>query len=210
MRSTRQACFSSLLNSQDPLYKQSNWPERDCIYYLYDELQDANLLFHQCCSDADALCDNIAASGKDKVVTFAGEVFVRKDFPLLLLFLLPLLPPSLPTLTKLEATPGDRIDLRISGRPEEPHSWSEKEAKVFLISIYDLIKNYSHKKTKVDCYFPVSHRDSGTHVLQNGNLERHKVSKIEDRAQCQLCFKYQRPGKTVDSSCTSLDITSQR
>ena len=31
---------------------------------------------------------------------------------------------------------------------------------------------------------------------QNGNLERHEVFKIEDRAQCQTCFKYQILGET--------------
>ena len=48
---------------------------------------------------------------------------------------------------------------------------------------------------KVD-YYPVSHQDSETHAGQNGNLERHEVSKIEDRVQCQICLRYQRPGET--------------
>ena len=41
---------------------------------------------------------------------------------------------NLPTLTKPEATLGDRIDLRISGQPEEPHPLNDREANVFLIS----------------------------------------------------------------------------
>ena len=58
-------------------------------------------------------------SALDKVVTFAGVVlFERKP----------------PILTKTEATPGDRIDLRTSGQPEEPYLLNEKHAKVFLIS----------------------------------------------------------------------------
>ena len=47
--------------------------------------------------------------------------------------------------------------------------------------ITDLINNYPQKMQ---------------HTIQKGNLERHEVSKIEDRVQCQKCFKYQRPGET--------------
>ena len=59
------------------------------------------------------------ANALDKVVTFAGEfLFVGK----------------LTTLTKLEATPGDRIGLRMSGQLEELFTMNEQQAKVFLIS----------------------------------------------------------------------------
>ena len=55
-----------------------------------------------------------------RVVTFAGEVLIERNFR---------------TLTKPEeATLGDRIDLRISGQPEEPHPLNEREANVFFIS----------------------------------------------------------------------------
>ena len=44
---------------------------------------------------------------------------------------------------------------------------------------------------------------SENHALQNRNLERYEVLKIEDRVQCLTCFKYQRPGETF---CTSGSI----
>ena len=54
---------------------------------------------------------------------------------------------------------------------------------------------FTEESRNID-YCPVSYRDSETHALQNGNLERHEVFKIDDRVQCQICFKYQRPGET--------------
>ena len=109
-------------------------------------------------------------------------------FPLLPLLSFSLLPPR--PLTKPEATPGDRIDLRISGQPEEPYRLNEKRAKVFITSslvkqflkysnkstmINDLIKDYSQRNTAQVDYYPVPHRDSENHEPQNGNLERHEV-----------------------------------
>ena len=88
------------------LYRQSNRPDHDCIYYFnLRRAQDAYLVFHQGSSDAIILNDNMRASALDKVVTFAGDVFFERK-------------PS--TFTKPEATLGDRIDLRISDQPEEP------------------------------------------------------------------------------------------
>ena len=72
---------------------------------------------------------------------------------------------NLPTMTKLEATPRDRIDSRISGQPEEPFFFflNERQAKEFLISsllkqvvkspnkstmINDLIKNLGEECSK--------------------------------------------------------------
>ena len=110
------------------------------------------------------------ASALDKVVTFAGEVlFERKP----------------PTLTKPEATPGDRIDLRISGQPEEPQLLNEREGKTFLISslmkvvhspnkstmIADLIKNYAQEQRAKVKYHLVSLHDSEIHAEQKCNLE---------------------------------------
>ena len=61
----------------------------------------------------------MVASALDSAVSLAGEVlFGRKH----------------PTLTKPEATPGDRIDLRISGLLAELYTLNHEEAKVFLIS----------------------------------------------------------------------------
>ena len=61
-----------------------------------------------------------------------------------------------PTSIKPEATLSDRIDWRISGQPEEPHTLNEKEATVFLISmlITDLIKNHAQKNTARVDYYP--------------------------------------------------------
>ena len=59
------------------------------------------------------------ASALDKIVTFAGEdLFERK----------------LPTSVKPEATPGERIDLRISGQLKVPHTEDEKVEHHFLFT----------------------------------------------------------------------------
>ena len=47
---------------------------------------------------------------------------------------------------------------------------------------------FTEESRNIDCC-PVSYRDSETHAPQNGNLERHEVFKIDDRVQCQICFK---------------------
>ena len=62
--------------------------------------------------------------------------------------------------------------------------------------IADLRKNYSQEISGTIDYYPVAHRDSEINAQQNGNLELHEVSKIEDRVQCQIFLRYQRPGKT--------------
>ena len=59
-----------------------------------------------------------------------------------------------------------------------------------------MIKNYAQKKTQNVEYYPVSFTDSESHAEQNGNLERHEVSKIEERVQCRRCLRYQRPRET--------------
>ena len=57
------------------------------------------------------------ASALHKVVTFAGGVLFERKFRLI----------------KLEATLGERIDLRISGKLEELYQLKEKHAKAFLM-----------------------------------------------------------------------------
>ena len=75
------------------LYKQSNRQEHDCIYfYNLRRAHDENAVFRQCCSDPVILYDNMWASALDKTATFASEVLVERKPP---------------TLTKLEATPGE-------------------------------------------------------------------------------------------------------
>ena len=58
---------------------------------------------------------------------------------------------KLPTLTKLEATPGDRIDLRTSGQVEESHLLNDEQAKVFFNSSYmkEVLKS-PNKFTMID------------------------------------------------------------
>ena len=95
----------------------------------------------------------------------------------------------------------------ISGQLEEPHAPNEKQAKVSLMSslMKEVLKSAS-KSTMINELFtdecrtsrllPWSHRHSESHALQNGNLERHEVSKIEDRVHCQICFKYLKASET--------------
>ena len=61
--------------------------------------------------------DNMPASAPNKVVTFAGDVLFERN---------------LPTSFKLETTLGKRIDLRISGQLEVPHTHDDKAEKHLL------------------------------------------------------------------------------
>ena len=132
------------------------------------------------------------ASALDKVVTLAGEVLFEMK-PL--------------TSIKLEATPGDRIDLRISGQL----CLRRKSGNTFLTSrltrqllnspntsmlIADVTKNCAQKKAEHVEYYPVTYNDSENHAEEKCNLERHAVSLIEDRVQCPKCLRYWRPGET--------------
>ena len=61
------------------LHKQSNRPDHDCFYYfILRQAQDAKFVFHQSCSDAIMLYDNMRARTLHKVVTFAYEVLFEK------------------------------------------------------------------------------------------------------------------------------------
>ena len=88
------------------------------ITSIYDVLENVNLVLHQRNSDAIILYDNLPANASDRVVTFAGDVLFEMK-------------PA--TSIKREATPGERIDLRISGQPEGPHTQDDKAYKTFLI-----------------------------------------------------------------------------
>ena len=82
------------------MYKQSYRPDHEFIYYFnLRRAQAANLVCHQSSSDAIILYDNMPADARDQVVTLQVKSCSKG---------------------KPEATPGDRIDLRISGQPEEP------------------------------------------------------------------------------------------
>ena len=115
-------------------------------------------------------------------------------------------------MTKSEATPGDRFDLRMSGQLEEPCLLNERQATLFLISSLmkqvlkspntstmsnDLISKFQRRMqtTSIDTLYHMW--DSETHALENGNVERHVPLTIEDRVQCQMCFEYRRPGETI-------------
>ena len=78
--------------------------------------QCANSVFHPCSSYFN---HNMPANALDHGVTVACEVLFER---------------KLPTLRMLEATPGDRIDLRISSQPEERQLLNDRDAKAFLIS----------------------------------------------------------------------------
>ena len=107
------------------------------------------------------LHDNMPASALDKVVTFAGDVLFERKTP------------------DFDNAGGDGIDLRISGQPAELRLLNGRGAKTFLISsfkkqvlkspnkstmINDLIKNYSQNNAEKVDYYPVSYRDSESHV----------------------------------------------
>ena len=64
------------------LYKHSDRPDDDCIYYFSQRrAQNANLVFHHSSSDATVLYDNMPASALEKVDNFAGDVlFENPDF----------------------------------------------------------------------------------------------------------------------------------
>ena len=90
------------------------------ILFLFHllRIQGANLVFHQSCSDAIILHNNTPASALDKVVTFASEVLFGRETH---------------TLTKPEATLGDRVGLRISSQHEESYPLNQRQTIVFLI-----------------------------------------------------------------------------
>ena len=129
------------------------------IFSIYDELKTQIEFFIKVAVTRLFLHNNMSASALDKVVTFSGDVLLERKTT---------------TLTKLEATLGDRIHLRISGQPEGHHPLNEREANIFLISslmkqvlkssnkstmINGLINSHSQNAETVD-YFPVSHRYS--------------------------------------------------
>ena len=61
------------------LYKHSNRPDHDCIYYFsLRRAQDTNVVFHESSSDAVTLYDDMPTSAPDKVVTFASEDLFQK------------------------------------------------------------------------------------------------------------------------------------
>ena len=129
------------------------------------------------------------ASALHKVVIFAAEVFFERT-PL---------PPS-PTMNspKQEAAPGDRIDLRISDQPEEPHTLKENHAKVFLFSslIKQVLKS-PNKQTMINDLIKKIYREMQNksitilHHIENQNIllyqtviwSHMKFLRIEDRVQ---------------------------
>ena len=121
------------------LYKHSNRPNHDCIYYFnLRRAQNANMVFHQSSTDAIILFENMPASVLDKVVTFAGEVLYERKST---------------TSIKPEAAPGERIDLRISSQPEVPHTEDEKAENAFRIFQLDEKSLRLSKHFEADCRF---------------------------------------------------------
>ena len=107
------------------LWKQCNRTDHDCMYYFnLRRAQSANLVFHESCSDAIVLSDNMPASALDKVATFAGEVlFGRKP----------------QTLNKAEATLADRIDMRKKKANLQNLIYSTRDKQNHLLLISSLI-----------------------------------------------------------------------
>ena len=143
------------------------------------------------------------ARALDKVFTFAGEVLYERQSA---------------TLTKLEATPGDRSDLRILGQLVEPQQLDERrkcisylqldETSLEVFKQIDDDQRFGQKllteKSRTSRLQPcVPYRDSENHAPQNGELERHEVLNIEDRVQCHTCFKDRRPGE-IFCTCGSI------
>ena len=206
------------------LYKQSNRQGRDCDYYLnLRRAHVANALFRLCCSDPVILYDNMWASALDKTATFASEVLVERKPP---------------TLTKPEATPGEENWLAhiwpnwrvISSLMKQVLKSPNTSA-----MINDLINNFSLSDAEQVDYYLVPYTDSENRTPQNGILERHEV--FIDRRLCSMSHMlhmsktrrdilflrkhstrhYRRRSRrrqsnesTVDSSCTSLDVTILR
>ena len=176
------------------LYKQSNRPDQDCTsYFNLRRAQSAEMVFHQSSNDAFIFVRQYA--GKR-----VGQMFERNP----------------PTSIEPEATPDERIDLRMSSQPDVPHTEDVKGEKSRHIPcltkqvfnspnepmlVADLIKNYSRKQTEHVEYYPVSHDDSETHAEQNGNLERLEVSKIEDRVQRQTCLDIPETKRNISCGC---------
>ena len=165
------------------LYRQSSRPDHDCIYYfIYDELKKQ--IWYSIQVSVTLLFCTTTCWQAHWTSWSLLQVMFRSRGPL-------------PTVTQLEATLGDRIDLRISGQPEEPYPLNERQAKVFFIfslmkqvlkfpnkstESNDLIKNHSQKSAEEVDYIPVQCRDS-ENASQNCNLARHGVFKAEDRFQ---------------------------
>ena len=165
------------------LYRQSSRPDHDCIYYfIYDELKK-QIWYSIQVSVTLLFCTTTCWQAHWTSWSLLQVMFrLRGPFP---------------TVTQPEATLGDRIDLRISGQPEEPYPLNERQAKVFFIfslmkqvlkfpnkstESNDLIKNHSQKSAEKVDYIPVQCRDS-ENASQNCNLARLGVFKVEDRVQ---------------------------
>ena len=201
------------------LYKQSNRPDHDYIYHFSPRrAQDANLILHQTGSDAIILYDNMPTSALGKVVTFAGEVLFEWK-------------PS--TLTKAEATPGDRIDFRISGQLQEPCPMNEKLAHVrptrktffserekqksfcLISSLMKQVLKSPNQSTMINDLIN-NYSQENTEMVDYCTVpyedsENHAPQNghserhefFKDRVLCQICFKYQRPGETF-CTCGSI------
>ena len=185
-RSTRQSCFFTAVNPQEPSSRQ-----RTIDWKGLDDVPRVVLYKHCNHPDNDCIC-----SFNLRFAQHASEVLLEKQTP---------------TLIMPEATLGELIDLRISGQPEVQNTVDEK-AKRFLESsltkrvwnyptksvlIADLINNYVQKKTEHVEYYSVAHNDAEIH---SGTKRQPGTAcsfpKLEDRSQCRRCLRYQRPGET--------------
>ena len=76
--------------------------------------------------------------------------------------------------------------------------------------IVEVINHYAQEKTGHVEYYPGAHDDSEIHAEQNGNLERHEISKIEDRVRCRRFLRYSRPSETFSRCGRMLQGTTDQ
>ena len=122
-------------------------------------------------------------------------------------------------MTKPEATPGDRIDFRKSGQPEEPNTLKEKEAQVFLISslmtqvskspnkstmTHDFINNHFTEKKKPESLTILNHLEIQNLMLNRAatwNDMKFQRSKIVLNAQYAFNTKDQAKHVVLVEAC---------
>ena len=100
---------------------------------------------------------------------------------------------TLPTSIKPEATAGERIDLRISGQPEELCTLNEKEAKVFFISssMKQVLKCRQMQNKSITIVYHIEIEKSMLRKTVSWNDTKFQRSKIVFNAKYALNLKDQ-------------------
>ena len=206
LRRTRQACFFSssasarfvIATPDDRLDRTSSWTNNGTVQAqimivlvisLYDELQDANFVFHQQLHWHNYFARQHASKRTGQYCHFCRWSCAYERKP--------------PTSTKTEATLDDRIDLLVSDQPEELYLLNEREREtnVFLISnkinqvlkfpnkstmVNGLIKNYSQMNVEDSRPRPcITSRLRKLMLSTTLPLDRHEVF-LEDWRSCSM------------------------